>query len=266
MKTNTKDLLRPIARFLGVSVRETPDFTLLEIIPDHIRMELISLYKGEAQLTKDGSFGQMDDKTKISISQGLWLYNFCIDHKVLRTLEVGLAYGFSTLYFIALLAKHRDGHHTAVDPYANKDWRGIGLAKVAPAIEKLGLDPAQRFEFFEERSDHAAIDLHRRGSRFDLIFVDGNHRFDDVLVDFYLYDPLCRAGGFIVFDDMWMSSVRSVASFISSNRLDYARVANTHPNVAAFQKLGPDSRAWDHFVRFGIARRTGTEIVRALSK
>src|SRR3954466_5814813 len=136
------ELLRPIAQFLGVSVRERPDFSLLANIPDHIRTELISLYNGEAQLTKDGDFAQMDNNAKIAVSQGSWLHNFCIDHKLARTLEIGLAYGFSTLYFLALLAKHREGHHTAVDPHANKHWRGIGLTKVSPAIRKLGLDPA----------------------------------------------------------------------------------------------------------------------------
>jgi predicted O-methyltransferase YrrM len=255
MLSKAKALLRRLSRLVGIATKPTQDLTALEIFPDHIRRELASLYKNEAQLTKDGTFEPIDKATRITASQGIWLYNFCIAQKVERTLEIGLAYGFSTLYFIAVLAKHREGHHTAIDPYANQQWRGIGLAKIAPAIQKLGLDPAHKFEFLEERSDHAAIDLERRGSRFELIFIDGNHRFDDVLVDFYLCDALCRIGGFIVFDDMWMNSVRTVASFISSNRSDYAMVVPAHPNVAVFQKIGRDTRNWDHFVKFGVAVR-----------
>ena len=266
MNAGAKALLRPIARLLGITVREAPDLARLEALPEPVREELTSLYKGEAQLTKDGTRERMADDARIAVSEGMWLHDFCLEHGLASTLEIGLAYGFSTLYFIALLARQREGRHTAIDPYANGEWRGIGLAKVAPTMRKLGLDPARQFEFLEERSDHAAIDLRRRGSLFDLVFIDGNHKFDDVLVDFSLCDPLCREGGFVVFDDLWMRSVRTVVSFIAANRADYRRVPGAHPNVAAFRKVGPDARRWDHFAGFRVAGRSRTEIARDLIK
>ena len=57
-----------------------------------------------------------------------------------------------------------------------------------------------------------------KAGKFDFIFIDGNHRFDDVLVDFYLSDQLISPGGLIVFDDMWMRSVRTTINFILTNR------------------------------------------------
>ena len=47
---------------------------------------------------------------------------------------------------------------------------------------------------------------------FDFIFVDGAHRFDDVLVDFYLIRPSARkVGGLMVLDDIWMASIRTLS-------------------------------------------------------
>lgn len=46
--------------------------------------------------------------------------------------------------------------------------------------------------------------------KFDLIFIDGSHRFDDVLVDFTLAAELCPIGGSIVFDDAFMKSIWTV--------------------------------------------------------
>ena len=61
-------------------------------------------------------------------------------------------------------------------------------------------------------------DLIRQKQLFDSIYFDGNHRFDDVIMDFYLADEITRPGGHIVLDDMWMNSIRTAVSFIINNR------------------------------------------------
>ena len=42
----------------------------------------------------------------------------------------------------------------------------------------------------------------------DVIFIDGNHRFDNVLCDFTLFANVCDMNGYIVLDDMWILEVR----------------------------------------------------------
>ena len=204
---------------------------------------------GEAQLGMDGRPHSIDLRTKISPQQGAALYELCLSRKPEATIEIGMAYGFSTLYFLAAIAKNQVGHHTAVDPFQHSQWHGIGLAHArAVATDST-------FRLVEDWSTHAAIDLTRQKLSFDLVLIDGNHRFDDVLVDFYLYAPLCKLGGLIVFDDMWMKSIQTVAAFVRSNRRDFAEVHTSEASIGVFQRTAGDVRHWDHFESFVVSGR-----------
>jgi predicted O-methyltransferase YrrM len=216
-----------------------------------LRARLESMYRQEDQIGGDGLKHPVDAITRISPSQGMWLYEFYLQSRPARSLEVGMAYGFSTLYFLAAMARLGGGHHTAVDPFQTSAWHGIGLAH-AKAITS-GILPPSAFEFIEDRSDRAAIDFARAARQFDLIFIDGNHRYDDALVDFYLHAPLCAMGGHIVFDDMWMSSIQTVVAYIRANRPDFKAVDSTVGNIAVFRKVAEDQRSWKHFRAFAVA-------------
>lgn len=43
----------------------------------------------------------------------------------------------------------------------------------------------------------------RKSGRFDLLFIDADHRIEDVRADFNDYAPLLRPGGMIAFHDAW---------------------------------------------------------------
>jgi predicted O-methyltransferase YrrM len=218
---------------------------ILQSLDARFRAALLSLYRGEPQLGVDGQRHPIDPVAGISPSQGMWLYELLRKLKPHETLEIGMGYGFSTLF---ILAATIDGsHHTAIDPFQRSHWSAVGLANV----QSLGA--ASSFRFIEERSDRSAVDLARESRSFDLIFIDGNHRFDDVLVDFYLYAELCRVGGMVIFDDTWMSSVQSVLSFIRNNRSDFRELRTPESNVALFEKIAEDARLWMHFRSFRTA-------------
>jgi predicted O-methyltransferase YrrM len=220
---------------------------VLAPLPEPFRGTLNLMYTAESMVGIDGQNHATDTLTRISPTQGMWLYEQCRSTKALDTLEIGFAYGFSAVFFLAAVAKNGTGSHTAVDPFQRTHWHGIGLANV----RAVGADSS--FQLIEDRSDRAATDLARRNSSFDVIFIDGNHRLDDVLVDFYLHAPLCRIGGLIVFDDMWMGSVQTVVSFVRSNRRDFVEIATTHPNVCVFRRTGEDLRRWDDYQPFAVA-------------
>jgi predicted O-methyltransferase YrrM len=212
------------------------------------REALLSMYRGEPQLGLDGQRHAIDTLCKIFPSQGMWLYEMCRSLKPAATLEIGMCYGFSTLFFLAAIAKNGTGRHTAVDPCERSHWYGIGLTHV----RALGMEPS--FRFAEDRSDRAATDLAREDAKFGLIFLDGSHRFDDVLVDFYLYAPLCEVGGRVIFDDMWMKSIQTAAAFVRTNRKDFVELPKPHENIAVFERIAADAREWDHFEVFEVAR------------
>ncbi len=226
---------------------------LLEDLDTPFKTALISMYQGEPQEGMDGQLYHIDTMTRISPEQGMWFYELCLAEKPRSTLEIGMAYGYSTLYFLAALAQNQKGDHTAIDPFQRTYWHGIGL--VHATANTPSIKGKESFRFIEDRSDRAAADLARENRRYDVIFIDGNHRFDDVLVDFYLYAQICAIGGRIIFDDMWMSSIQTAVDFIRTNRVDFVEVPTKLSNVAVFRKTGDDQRKWNEFISFKVVRK-----------
>lgn len=215
----------------------------LSSLPQRFRSALLSMYNGDPQLGSDGEEHGLDGKVLISREQGMWLYNLCREGKPKATLEIGLAYGSSTVYFLAAIHENGGGCHTAVDPFQSY-WHGIG------GLQPQRLSMSDSFRIAEEKSATALVHFADRGEKFEVIFIDGNHRFDDALVDFTLSAELCPRGGCIILDDMWMPSIRRAVAFIRSNRNDFEEITTPVSNIAAFRRIGEDSREWHHYVEF----------------
>src|SRR3982751_463745 len=86
---------------------------ILSPLPPPIRFALLSRYNGEPQLGSDGGWHSLQPKIATSREQGMWLYNLCREAKPKTTLEMGLGYGYSALYFLASIRENGAGHHTA---------------------------------------------------------------------------------------------------------------------------------------------------------
>lgn len=130
-----------------------------------------------------------------------------------QTLEIGLAFGASATLLLAL---HRQAGHTglchhAIDPFQKGEWGSCALKHV----EREGL--AGRLHHHEQLSCFALPKLAEAGERFGLIYVDGSHLFEDVMVDFYFSHRLLEEGGVIAFDDSSCGHVRKVLRFIRRN-------------------------------------------------
>ena len=130
-----------------------------------------------------------------------------------RTLEIGLAFGASATLLLALhrQAGHSGRCHHAIDPFQRTDWGACALRHLAAE----GLN--ERFALHEELSCFALPKLYQTGERFGLIYVDGSHLFEDVLVDFYFASLMLETGGIIAFDDSSCGHVLKVVAFIRSN-------------------------------------------------
>ncbi len=148
-------------------------------------------------------------------TQGYKLYRLTTEHDLQRTLEVGLAYGGSTLFFLAAHARRGRGEHIALDPFQYEDYAGEGLN----LIERSGL--GERFRFEPVRSREGLRDLARGGEVVDLAYVDGDHMVWAVLSDLIGVDALLRPGGFLAFDDSHMASGKAALRVIAEN-FDYS--------------------------------------------
>src|SRR2546430_12092216 len=142
------------------------------------------------------------------------LRNLFIEIMPKRTLEVGLGPGGSAMLFTA---SHREAgrppmaQHTAIDPAQTSLWKDGALA----ALENAGL--RGYLDFRAEFSSIALPTLIRDGAKFELIYIDGSHFFDDVFVDFYFTIQLLAGDGIVAFDDSTNSHVRKVLRFIRTN-------------------------------------------------
>jgi predicted O-methyltransferase YrrM len=165
----------------------------------------------ETKSVEDDRGNKFDIRSGIKYSEGIALYELIRKRSARETLEIGMAYGLSTLFMCQALSDNGGGRHTAVDPRQD-EWHSIGLAN----IRRAGLEDF--FRFFPAPSDLVLSRLVTEGERFDLVFIDGKHLFDYVLVDFYYSDKLIRPGGCIVLHDYWIPAVRKALAFVLANR------------------------------------------------
>jgi hypothetical protein len=75
---------------------------------------------------------------------------------------------------------------------------------------------------FQEDFSHCVLPrLLDKKEVFDFIFIDGNHRFDGIFINYYYSDLLLARGGYFMFHDTWMHSTQLVMSCMKANRPDY---------------------------------------------
>jgi len=142
----------------------------------------------------------------VTEAEGALIQRVIADIKPTTSLEIGCAYGVSTLYICETLASLPDAHrrHIVLDPFQSTQWRGIGVKNVRDAgfVDLL--------DFREQRSELALPRLLNDDVRIQLALVDGWHTFDQVMVEFYYLNRMLDVGGVILFDDADRRSVNRV--------------------------------------------------------
>ena len=168
-------------------------------------------------------------------------------------IDVGFGMGSSvTMALAARKAADLQTMHFALDPY--------GLSSGAGAIVERYLQREFQRSYLRIRKRSAiALGLLYETlgpASVGMVFIDGNHRFDNVLTDFFLADMLCRSGAFILLDDADYPAIETVVSFIAANRPDYEVWTGVAPNTALLRKTATPAPAWDFFRPYAVAQRT----------
>lgn len=208
------------------------------------------------RLIEEGSIvadsdGSTRDVRAVSISRGEGeaLRTWVLREKAIRTIEIGLAYGLSALYICDGLVRsgHPDARHVALDPF-QAGFANCGLQ----VLREAGV--ASLVEHHAEVSQIALPAFLKEGRRFDLAFVDGNHRFDAVFLDLFYLGRLLPRGSVILLDDYDLPGIRRAVSFYLSN-LDW-RIEEISPEgdghhwVALRTATTDDTRHFRYFVEF----------------
>jgi predicted O-methyltransferase YrrM len=210
-----------------------------------------------------------------------FLQRIVVDMDARRCLEVGLAYGLSSLFVCEAIFGKDGSVFYSIDPKQDA-WKNVGLRN----LEVAGFRSLVRF--YRDASHNVLPKLLAEGVRLDFAYVDSTKIFDVLLVDTYYLSLLLREGGVLVLDDCILPSVRRLARYVSKlphwkvydsfGRFDSrftvallsrlskplphrdriisdelvtpASELGIHAHCVAFQKTGEDARPWDWYEPF----------------
>jgi predicted O-methyltransferase YrrM len=209
-----------------------------------VNAHLRSLYNREPQKGSDGKLHELAEIPCMHRERAEALADLFRRLRPARSAEVGFAYGHSTIHILSVMEEEGFGHHTAIDPYQEEWWHGIGSRAVAD------LKLADRFRFMQRLSFVAFAAMHAQRERVDFLFIDGDHKIDFTMADLTFGDQVLSPNGVVVLDDGWMPAVQKVAAFVRTNLPHYQEIDSGDKDLIAFQKTGTDQREWDHYAEF----------------
>jgi predicted O-methyltransferase YrrM len=239
----------------------------------------------ETKVVHDALGNEYTLSSEVDSDEGEYLYRLISsDSSITKTLEVGCAFGLSSLHICEALRNRTGASHLIIDPKQMDVWHGVGISHLKRA----------NIEFYDlilEPSELALPHLLRhQPEKFDLIFIDGWHTFDQTMLDLFYANRLIRVGGYIIVDDCNWESVAAAVSYYMkypaykwlkdpamSHRTPKLRIANVcrtllppplariilpaaihsriyrricYPSMITFQKIAEDRRDWTWFKGF----------------
>jgi predicted O-methyltransferase YrrM len=135
-------------------------------------------------------------------------------------LEVGLAYGISSLAICESIHRKPDASLVSIDPFQRAHWRDIGLLNLARG------GYTSIVEFHARPSHEVLPELLLNGRTLDFAYVDTVKIFDVVLIDAFFIIRLLKPGGIVVFDDVSWPGIRKLVRYLAS--WPHLEVCGTH--------------------------------------
>lgn len=220
-----------------------------EILPNNY---LAKIFK-EGHIFIDGNHIKIRDS--IDPLEGWVLYSLIIKNNLKKTLEIGFAFGISTIY---ICQAHKDlnnsvNSHIVIDPFQTLNYNDIGVKN----LEASGLS-----DFYSLKKEESWKVLSELDSKFDLILIDGFHTFDYTLVDFGLSDRLLNVGGYIIIDDILHKPVEQFIKYFRNEVHNY-KIINI-PYISTqliIQKISNKQTIdfTDIFINFFVSQKTNNQ-------
>lgn len=179
--------------------------------------------------------------SEVDHEEGALLFNTIHDDiSIVKTLEVGCAFGLSSLHICKALQSRTRASHTIIDPFQTTQWDSVGVKN----LEEAGI---RFFNLVEVKSEFALPRILEQGEgRFDFIFIDGWHTFDHTLLDCFYATRLLRVGGYLAIDDVIFPAVRRVVDFLLNYPCyELFRSLGTDLRMVVLKKISEDRRNWD---------------------
>ena len=128
-----------------------------------------------------------------------------------KSLEIGLAYGISSVAILEALASTGNPfHHIIIDPFQDS-WKNIGLLN----IRRAGFE--NDITFHAKFSDQVVPTLYYEGAKIQFAYIDSTKVFDVLMTDIYYISKILDVNGLIVLDDCAFPGIRVLARFLSQH-------------------------------------------------
>ena len=121
--------------------------------------------------------------SSIGADKGNFIWQLIQDNQIQQSLEIGCAFGISSLFICDSLSYKPNPSHIIIDPHQSTLWHGVGVHN----LEKAGF---RFYELIAKPSEFALPLIVESGKSFDFAFIDGLHRFENVLLDFFYINRL----------------------------------------------------------------------------
>lgn len=209
----------------------------------HIAEMLDRVYREKCKRTASGSMRDLDTTLSIDRSSAEYVYETVLQLAPANAVEVGMAWGFSSVPICAALRDSSKGVSTIFDPFQGPTYEYVGREQL--------VDFALQGHFWldERRSDIGLPELFAGGHEIEFAFIDGDHRIDAVVIDFYYVNKMLKVGGMVIFDDLQFPSVQRVVSF-ALTQFHYERVDQPNARLAVLRRAAADDRGWGHYGDF----------------
>ena len=145
--------------------------------------------------------------SSIDEEEGAFIQQLISKYSAKKTIEIGCAYGISSLFICSAIEKSNNATHTIIDAYQSGYFKNIGVTNLNKA--NIGC-----YNLIEGLSEIELPKLLAEGKKYDFCFIDGNHTFDHTLIDFFYLNRMLDVGGIIVFDDIGLPSVSKVLRYV----------------------------------------------------
>jgi len=179
------------------------------------------------------NYGFTVDETFINLDSNINVYEACFIAQLvsiyiktfkrndeLSVIEIGLAYGTSSLIIANEMIKYRfKKKYVIIDPNQTKQWKNVGIKNLNNFLKHL--NKKLPYELIEESSDVA---MTRLENKFDISFIDGSHEESIVIQDIKNSDRLLKENGLMILDDVLHTGVKdAIIDFFKDNK-NYFRI------------------------------------------
>lgn len=165
-----------------------------------------SIYQNKQVKTEDGQVLELN--SAIDPNEGNAILDILKSNPTFsKTIEIGCAFGLSSLFICEGTFGRSDSIHTIIDPFQKSSWNSVGIIN----LKNAGV---QNFRLIEKLSEIALPQLLENEESFDFALIDGWHTFDHTLLDFFYLEKLIKPGGIIGIDDIQLPGINKVVRYL----------------------------------------------------